>query len=100
MAMRNTSTYQRFAGIRGNRTWTFMVYLNDGMEGGATRFTAADISIQPRQGMALFWNNLREDGSPDPRVIHAGEPVTRGFKAIITQWFRVHGDGPVFYGDA
>jgi len=92
-----TQDFQRFAGVRGNRTWTFMVYLNEGMEGGATRFTAADVAIQPRLGMALFWNNLLDDGSRNPRTIHAGEPVTRGFKVIITQWFRVHGDGPVLY---
>jgi hypothetical protein len=28
--------------------------------------------------------------------MHCGEPVSRGHKIIITKWFRVHGDGPVF----
>src|SRR5512144_2264493 len=46
--------YKRFAGVRGNRTWTFMVYLNDGMTGGATRFTEIDLAVQPRRGMALL----------------------------------------------
>jgi hypothetical protein len=25
------------------------------------------------------------------------DAATRGHKIIITRWFRVHGDGPVFY---
>jgi prolyl 4-hydroxylase len=92
-----TKVYSRFAGVRGNRTWTFMVYLNDGMEGGATRFTEYGATIQPRAGMALLWNNLLDDGSMNKRTLHCGEPVTSGCKVIITKWFRVHGDGPVFH---
>ena len=83
--------------VRGNRTWTFMVYLNDGMEGGATRFTEIDRVIQPRTGMAVLWNSLHADGSPNPASRHCGESVTRGHKVIITKWFRVMGDGPVFH---
>lgn len=92
-----TDLYRRLAGVRGNRTWTFMVYLNDGMEGGATHFTTIDHAVVPKAGMALLWNNLRADGSPNPYTKHSGEPVTRGHKIIITKWFRVHGDGPVFH---
>ncbi len=89
--------YRRLGGLRGNRTWTFMVYLNDGMEGGATRFTRINHAVQPKAGMALIWNNLKADGLPNPLTQHAGEPVTRGHKVVITKWFRVHGDGPVFH---
>ena len=92
-----TNTYERHAGVRGNRTWTFMVYLNEGMQGGATRFTEIDYSVRPKAGMALFWNNLLDDGSPNAATRHCGEPVTAGCKVIITKWFRVHGDGPVLY---
>ena len=53
-----------------------MVYLNEGMEGGATRFTEIDYAVQPKTGMALFWNNLNADGSPNPATMHCGEPVT------------------------
>jgi prolyl 4-hydroxylase len=92
-----TDTYKRLAGLRGNRTWTFMVYLNDGMQGGATRFTEIDHAISPRTGMAVLWNNLDARGLPNIATRHCGEPVTRGHKVIITKWFRVHGDGPVFH---
>lgn len=92
-----THAYQKFAGVRGNRTWTFMVYLNEGMEGGATRFTELDFAVQPKTGLAVIWNNLNADGMPNPCTQHAGEPVTRGHKTIITKWFRVFGDGPLFH---
>jgi len=90
-----SEAFQRFGGVRGNRTWTFMIYLNEDMEGGATRFTELDIAVRPKTGMALLWNNLNADGSPNLATKHCGEPVTRGHKVIITKWFRVHGDGPV-----
>jgi prolyl 4-hydroxylase len=95
--MPGTNAYSRFAGLRGNRTWTFMVYLNDGMEGGATRFHNIDYAVQPRTGTALLWYNLNADGSPNQDTLHSGEPVLRGNKVIITKWFRVFGDGPLFF---
>lgn len=92
-----TMEYLRFAGLRGNRTWTFMVYLNDGMDGGGTRFVHLDRAVVPQRGMALLWNNLNADGSPNPATQHSGEPVTRGHKVIITKWFRVLGSGPLHF---
>lgn len=71
----------------GNRTWTFMIYLNDVTEGGETRFDALEIAFKPRRGMAVLWNNQR-DGIPNPNTIHAGLPVIQGVKYIVTQWFR------------
>ena len=82
--------------VRGNRTWTFMVYLNDDFEGGGTRFNEIDCLVRPKTGMALFWNNLDADGAPNPLTRHCGEDVTRGHKVIITKWFRLLGDGPLF----
>jgi prolyl 4-hydroxylase len=93
----DTDAYRRLAGVRGNRTWTFMVYLNEGMEGGATRFTKIDYAIKPKLGMAVLWNNLKVDGTPNSYTMHCGEPVISGHKLIITKWFRVHGDGPLFH---
>jgi prolyl 4-hydroxylase len=92
-----SEAYTKFATVRGNRTWTFMIYLNEDMDGGATRFTTIDRAFQPRTGMALLWNNLRDDGTPNPATMHCGEPVTRGHKLIITKWFRQYGDGPLFF---
>jgi len=91
-----TQVYQRFAAVRGNRTWTFMIYLNEDMDGGATRFTEIDFAVKPKTGMAVIWNNLSPDGSINPATKHCGEPVTRGCKIIITKWFRELNDGPLF----
>ncbi len=94
-----TSEYANFGGERGNRTWTFMVYLNEGMEGGGTKFFAIDQTFVPKKGQAVIWNNLNPDGTPNAATLHAGEPVTSGYKVIITKWFRQLGSGPMFYED-
>jgi prolyl 4-hydroxylase len=72
----------------GQRTWTFMIYLNDVEEGGHTDFVQVGLSIPPKPGMAVLCNNLRADGTPNYDTLHHGTPVTRGYKAIITKWFR------------
>ena len=92
-----TSEYATYAGNRGQRTWTFMVYLNDGMTGGGTKFFALDRVFTPHKGMAVAWNNLYPDGTPNPDTLHSGLPVEAGHKIIITKWFRDHGAGPMFY---
>jgi prolyl 4-hydroxylase len=94
-----TPEYARFAAERGNRTWTFMVYLNDGMGGGGTKFFAIDHTFVPKKGQAVIWNNLNPDGTPNESTRHSGEPVTSGHKIIITKWFRERGSGPLFYPD-
>ena len=92
-----TDEYREHAALRGNRTWTFMVYLNEGMEGGGTRFVAIDRVFEPRRGQALLWNNLRRDGTPNYDTLHCGLPVTKGSKVVVTQWFRERGEGPMFF---
>jgi prolyl 4-hydroxylase len=94
-----TPEYAKFAAERGNRTWTFMVYLNEGMGGGGTKFFAVDHTFVPKKGQAVIWNNLNPDGTPNASTLHSGEPVTSGHKIIITKWFRERGSGPLFYGD-
>ena len=84
----NTEEYARFAAERGNRTWTFMVYLNEVKSGGETQFLSINKSIRPRQGMAVVWNNLLPSGEVNPQTLHAGLPVLEGEKFVITKWFR------------
>jgi len=80
----------------GQRTFTFMVYLNDVESGGETEFVHLKQIINPRQGMAIIWNNLNPDGSKNPSTLHQAHPVRSGVKFIITKWFREKGDGPMF----
>ena len=92
-----TGEYSTFAANVGQRTWTFMVYLNEGFQGGGTKFFAIDKIFAPRKGMAVIWNNLYSDGTPNADTLHSGLPVEAGHKIIITKWFRERGAGPMFY---
>lgn len=88
--------YAEFGGARGNRTWTFMVYLNEVPRGGGTYFPKLAHLVQPRIGQAVIWNNLHIDGTPNDKTLHAGLPVEEGEKFVITKWFRENGAGPMF----
>lgn len=72
----------------GQRSWTAMGYLNDVEGGGATDFRKIDLTIPPRAGVLLVWNNMAPDGRPNPRTLHAGMPVTQGMKYVLTRWYR------------
>lgn len=72
----------------GQRSWTAMAYLNSVEAGGATAFTALGIQIEPKAGVLLLWNNALPDGTPNEATLHAGLPVERGDKYIITKWYR------------
>jgi len=78
----------RHGGRMGQRTFTFMIYLNTVPEGGETEFVRLGLKLKPERGMAVVWSNLREDGSPNEDTLHHAHPVTKGYKAIITKWFR------------
>jgi len=73
---------------RGQRIGTFLIYLNDGFEGGATDFPKAGISFRGKKGDALFFSNVGRDGSPDLKSMHAGRPPVTGEKWIFSQWIR------------
>lgn len=79
--------------LQGQRTWTFMVFLNEVEAGGATRFPNLDIDFQPRRGRCVIWNNLGAAGEPNPDTLHHGTPVETGEKFILTKWFRQRGEG-------
>jgi prolyl 4-hydroxylase len=72
----------------GQRSWTTMAYLNDVEEGGATLFAALGFQIEPKRGALLIWNNALPDGRPNEATLHAGLPVVRGAKYVITKWYR------------
>ncbi len=72
----------------GQRCWTAMAYLCDVEEGGETQFPRLGVTIPPRMGTLLIWNNLYADGSPNGDTLHAALPVTKGAKYIVTRWYR------------
>ena len=85
---RNTDEWEKFAAYNGQRTWTFMLYLNDVEEGGETKYTDLEISIKPKQGMGILWNNMNANGKDVQATIHWGKPPLKGEKFVITKWFR------------
>ncbi len=70
------------------RVLTFLVYLNDGFEGGETRFLTSDIKVKGRKGDGLLFRNADRNGRPDPASRHAGLPVTAGEKFLASRWIR------------
>lgn len=80
--------YDRYCTETGNRTWTFMIYLNEPVAGGATRFLKINKIIQPERGKLLAWNNRLPDGRPNGATIHHGMKVRAGVKYVITKWYR------------
>ncbi|BBC73626.1 oxygenase [Altererythrobacter sp. B11] len=84
----NGRDYAKYCSVAGNRTWTFMVYLNEVEAGGATRFKVIGKTFQPEAGKLLCWNNRRPDGTPNPATLHHGMKVRKGAKYVITKWYR------------
>ena len=80
--------FDKFCSVAGQRTWTFMVYLNAVETGGATRFKTIGKTFQPEPGKLLCWNNRQADGGVNPNTLHHGMKVRKGVKYVITKWYR------------
>lgn len=72
----------------GQRTLTFLVYLNEGFEGGETTFLAVGRKFKGAAGDAVFFHNVNESGAPDPFTLHEGSPPTSGRKWLLSQFIR------------
>jgi prolyl 4-hydroxylase len=83
-----TEEYSTYTEWMGQRTWTLMIYLNDVEEGGETFFKHLNLKIKPKQGTAVFWNNLWPFGWPNYKTLHEALPPVSGQKYIVTKWFR------------
>lgn len=84
----NGVDFERFCSVAGQRTWTFMAYLNDVEAGGATRFKMLKKTVHPEAGKLICWDNHRPDGSLNPATIHHAMKVRKGVKYVITKWYR------------
>ena len=72
---------------KGQRSWTFMIYLNDLQEGGETYFPKLNATVTPKTGKAILWYNLNADGDLDRDTLHQGKPIVKGEKYVVTKWF-------------
>jgi prolyl 4-hydroxylase len=80
--------FVKYCSVAGQRTWTFMIYLNEVEAGGATRFKAIDKLFRPETGKLVGWNNHRPDGTLNDATLHHGMRVRKGVKYVITKWYR------------
>jgi prolyl 4-hydroxylase len=74
--------------VRGQRAATFLIYLNEGYEGGETDFPRVGVRYKGARGDALLFSNIDVAGAPDYQTVHAGLPPTTGEKWLLSQWIR------------
>ena len=79
-----TKEFTKHTTSGGQRTWTLMVYFNAVERGGETCFKRLGRCFTPLPGLALAWNNLQADGTPNPFTLHEAMPVEKGSKWVIT----------------
>jgi len=72
----------------GQRLATFVLYLSDVESGGGTSFPEIGLNVLPKKGSAVFFRNTHPSYVPDPRTLHAGDPVVSGVKVIANKWLR------------
>ncbi|KAF1971519.1 hypothetical protein BU23DRAFT_536731 [Bimuria novae-zelandiae CBS 107.79] len=89
------------------RISSFMVWLGDECEGGGTRFPRLErpvdeawcrfieceeegkksgVTFKPVKGNAVYWENMKPDGTGYEESWHAGLPVTSGTKIGLNIW--------------
>lgn len=84
--------------VGGQRVSTLIMYLNAVEQGGATVFPELGLEVLPSKGSAVYFEYTNSKGQVDPLTLHAGAPVDRGEKWIVTKWMRARdysekGDG-------
>jgi prolyl 4-hydroxylase len=89
-----TPELARELAMRGQRSATFLIYLNEGYEGGATLFPRLNWQYRGNRGDAILFSNVDAAGAPDYDTIHAGMPPTAGEKWVLSQWIRTRPVGP------
>ena len=75
----------------GLRFATFIIYLNDDMEGGETEFPLMNRKVSPEKGKGVLFFDL-EDNLTERRELskHAGLPPTSGEKWMCNKWIRLN----------
>ena len=80
--------FERELTTLGQRTTTFLIYLNDDFEGGETDFPRLNWRFKGAAGDALVFWNVNDEGKPDPATLHAGLAPTSGEKWLFSKWIR------------
>lgn len=72
----------------GHRVITFLIYLNEGYQGGETQFPKLGVSHSGRRGEGLFFVNVLPDDQADVRTLHGGRPPIAREKWVFSQFIR------------
>lgn len=71
----------------GPRYLTFLVYLNDGFQGGETEFPDVGQKVTPAKGRLVIFRNTDDQGRVVESSRHAALPVTGGVpKWVANKW--------------
>jgi prolyl 4-hydroxylase len=70
------------------RVTTVLVALNEDYDGGETLFPAIALAWRGGIGEALIFGSVDSAGAIDPDARHAGSPVLRGSKFLLSRWIR------------
>ena len=49
-------------------------------------FSELGISVKPRKGRAVVWNNMDKNGNCESMSAHVADIVTNGHKYILQRW--------------
>jgi prolyl 4-hydroxylase len=74
--------------VLGQRVVTLVTYLNEDFTGAETFFPRLGVQYRGGPGDAVLFQNVRADGAPDERTLHAGLPPKSGRKWVLSQWLR------------
>lgn len=73
----------------GNRVLTMVIYLNNGFEGGATKFPNIDKEYKPEKYSGILFYPMNKNGDKcHDNSLHGGMPVISGEKYIANVWIR------------
>ena len=72
----------------GQRTKTALLYLNHDFEGGQTEFPKHNLSINPKAGKLVLWDNVDHDNQVNKDMVHAAKVVTKGTKYVLVVYIR------------
>jgi len=73
-------------GYLGDRIVTFLLYLNDGFDGGELDFPKAGVRFKGVKGDGIYFAHVDASGQQDRLSLHAGLVITRGEKWVMSQW--------------
>lgn len=74
----------------GARLATLLVYLNDDFEAGETVFGKVGLTVEPKQGSAVYFEYGNSKGQRDLKTLHEGRPPTTGTKWIANKFVRAY----------